>query len=375
MNLNHRNTSLDIIRIIAAFSVVSVHFLRNIDFYSAPVIGTDYFIMCIIRTLFSICVPLFLMLTGYLMCSKQLSRKYYGGIKKTLYIYIFCSIASVLFHIFYMNEHYNLGRAVTKILRFEADEYAWYVEMYIGLFLLIPFLNLIYQNLKSKKQKQVLLLTFIVLTILPSLFNIWRYDSLQWWRTPSINDNTTRIIPEWWEEIYPVTYYFVGCYLCEFGCKIKTKFLLIAFPLCTLLFGTFNYYRRYGILFDTKSYIAWSGFEPFLLSIIIFVLISRLQSNRLPDAVRKLLWKVADLSLTIYLISYIFDLYAYDKLNRAVGTIEEKLNYYFIIVPFVFACSVAAAFVINFIVKYMDLAITKCYCSIQKLFKKQKTEI
>ena len=375
MNLNQRNTSLDIIRILASFSVVSIHFLRNIDFYSETIYGTEFFIMCTMRTLFSICVPLFFILTGYLTRNKKLSKTYYSGLKKTLYIYLFCSIISILFHIFYMNESYNLGRAVTKILRYEADEYSWYVELYIGLFLLTPFLNLIYQNLKSKRLRQVLLLTLIFLTILPSLINIWRFDSWQWWQTPAINDNTTKIIPDCWESLYPITYFFLGAYLCDYDIKIKTKFLVILFPLCTVLFGAFNYYRRYGILFDTKSYSSWSGFEAFLLSIFIFLMISRIPTKHLPNAIKTVLWKLADLSLTVYLISYVFDLYAYDKLNSLVGPIQDKLKYYFIIVPFVFICSVVSAFLINLCVKYFDWMVSKCYCSIRALFGKQKKEL
>ena len=44
-----------------------------------------------------ICVPLFLLLTGYLMKNKELSIKYYKGIGNTLFVYVLASIACVLF--------------------------------------------------------------------------------------------------------------------------------------------------------------------------------------------------------------------------------------------------------------------------------------
>ena len=88
-----------------------------------------------------ICVPLFLLLTGYLMKNKELSIKYYKGIGNTLFVYVLASIACVLFkNIYYPNEHHNL---LLSILNFTGANYAWYIEMYIGLFFIIPFLNLI----------------------------------------------------------------------------------------------------------------------------------------------------------------------------------------------------------------------------------------
>ena len=40
------------------------------------------FLMTLMRTAFMVCVPLFLMLTGYLMHQKQLKKGYYTGILK-----------------------------------------------------------------------------------------------------------------------------------------------------------------------------------------------------------------------------------------------------------------------------------------------------
>jgi len=83
-----RNPSLDIIRCIALFSVISVHFFLNNGFYGEIVIGKTMYIATIFRSMFMVCVPLFLVLTGYLMSGKKLSKTYYLGIKK-LYVFIF----------------------------------------------------------------------------------------------------------------------------------------------------------------------------------------------------------------------------------------------------------------------------------------------
>lgn len=101
--------------------------------------------------------------------------------------------------------------------------------MYIGLFLLAPFLNLAYGKLKNKKQKQVLLVTAVFLTIIPSLFNIFNFGSLDWWTNPTSSDEFQKLVPSWWQGFYPVAYYFVGCYIREYGLKMKTRTMLVLF--------------------------------------------------------------------------------------------------------------------------------------------------
>lgn len=54
-----RNPAADLIRILAFFLVVSVHFFLNNGFYSTIVEGERMFIMTIMRSFFIICVPLF----------------------------------------------------------------------------------------------------------------------------------------------------------------------------------------------------------------------------------------------------------------------------------------------------------------------------
>ena len=57
--------------------------------------------------------------------------------------------------------------------------------MYIGLFLLIPFLNAMWRGLKGQKQKILLIATLLALTTLPSLFNIYDWHTPEFWQLPS----------------------------------------------------------------------------------------------------------------------------------------------------------------------------------------------
>lgn len=357
--LQSRNAAMDIIRIVAAFTVLSVHFFLHNGFYSQTVEGAPMYIMVLMRTLFSVCVPLFMILTGYLMSHKTLSRKYYSGISKTLIVFVLATLACMIFKAIHDNEPFTLKSFILGTLDFTGANYSWYIEMYIGLFLLIPFLNLAYNKLKNKRQKQVLVLTLVFLTIIPTVFNIFNFDNPAWWSDPKTSDTFAKLIPSWWMGIYPITYYFTGCYIREYGIKLKTSSTLVLFLLAILIFGTFNYYRSYGTTFKSGSYVFWYGIEPYVLSVLLFVLLSRIKTDNMNEKVKFVLWKVSDLALGIYLISYIFDMLVYPVLNAKINPMTDRLPFYFVAVPIVFVCSMLASAIMNIAAKYIQILFKK----------------
>lgn len=357
--LQSRNASLDIIRIVAAFTVLSVHFFLHNGFYSQIVEGVPMYIMVLMRTLFSVCVPLFMILTGYLMSHKTLSRKYYSGISKTLIVFVLATLACMIFKAVHNNEPLSLKSFILGTLDFTGANYSWYIEMYIGLFLLVPFLNLAYNKLKNKRQKQVLVLTLVFMTIIPTLFNIFNFDNPAWWSDPKTSDTFAKLVPSWWMGFYPIAYYFTGCYIREYGIRLKTRSTLVLFLLAIVIFGTFNFYRSYGTTFKSGIYVYWYGFEPYILSVLLFVLLSRIKTDNMNEKVKFVLWKVSDLALGIYLISYIFDMLVYPVLNEKITTMTDRLSFYFVTVPIVFVCSMMASAVMNIVAKYIQIFFRK----------------
>lgn len=357
--LQNRNASMDIIRIVAAFTVLSVHFFLHNGFYSQIVEGVPMYIMVLTRTLFSVCVPLFMILTGYLMSHKTLSRKYYSGISKTLIVFVLATLACMIFKAVHDNEPLSLKSFILGTLDFTGANYSWYIEMYIGLFLLVPFLNLAYNKLKNKRQKQVLVLTLVFLTIIPTLFNIFNFDNPAWWSDPKSSDTFAKLVPSWWMGFYPIAYYFTGCYIREYGIRLKTRSMLVLFLLAILIFGTFNFYRSYGTTFKSGIYVYWYGFEPYILSVLLFVLLSRIKTDNMNEKVKFVLWKVSDLALGIYLISYIFDMLVYPVLNEKITTMTDRLPFYFVTVPIVFIFSMLASAVLNIAAKYIQIFFKK----------------
>ena len=352
IDLSKRSSALDITRIVALFSVISVHFFLNNGFYSEPMFGKRMLVMTVMRSAFMICVPLFIMLTGYLMNKKTLSRGYYHGIVKTLGIYLLASLACAIYKIVLFG--YKPTWMIWGVFDYTTANYAWYIEMYIGLFLLIPFLNLIYHNLPSRKTKLVLLVTLIGLTSLPSIMNIWNFTVEGWWKTPYLSVEYRKFAPDWWTRIYPLTYYFLGAYLREFPLKLKQWQKLLCWFGCIIVFGLFNYYRSQYGFFAWSQYNDWQGMPNLIMTFFAFSFLSSIKTERYPNPVKRVLMVVSDLCLGGYLVSYIFDNLYYPVLAEIEPRMTHRLEWYVVIVPAVFLSSLALSGVLNLV--YAGLA-------------------
>ena len=322
-----RDISLDIIRIFAFLSVISVHFFLHSGFYKDTIFGTKDFILVTIREFFMICVPLFIILTGYLNNKKELSKKYYKSLVPKLLTYLLAAICQILVIIFYEHKTLTIISILKTILNFDIH-YGWYMNMYIGLFLIIPFLNLIYNNLKTKKDKQILILTFLILTCLPSILKI------------------QLLFSNWWMDLYPITYYFIGCYLKEYKLninKLKNTMLIL---ILLIIYGIINYYLcRNSTFIKTNFNYSWGGVMPLTLSVLVFNLLLNFKLNKN----NKIITKISALTFGGYLVEWIFDRIAYDYLNSKV-LYENRIYYFILCVLFVFICSIILSYIINFIV-------------------------
>ena len=345
--IGNRKTSLDIVRITACYLVCSVHFFLNTNFYTYPLDTPKMYFYTALRSGCMICVPLFLVLSGYLMNKKTASLRYYWGLEKTLLTYLLACLMCMFYKKY--NIHWQIHAA--DILNFTAAPYAWYVEMYIGLFLLIPFLNIVWNSLDTKNKKRGLVLTFLLLTALPSVLNTYQFDAASWWAKPSVSAAYLKIFPAWWTAFYPVTYYYIGAYLREFPTRFK-KYQLFALVLLTAAgYGAYNCYRSYGSAFVWGDWQNWGALPLVLLTVLVFRFIESFDMNRLPNFIRWLFARISDLCLGTYLLSWIFDNNFYTFLNERVPEIPDRMKYFFIIPPLVFLIASAFSAVVYIIMK------------------------
>lgn len=335
--VKHQYFGINLIKVLASLFVPLVHAFVYSNFYNENIAGEKMFLLIFIREILLCCVPLFIMTTGYLKTNAEINKEHYKKLKPILVSYILISIITIFFRKLYLTPNMSILGLVLGVFNFSAIEYAWYVEMYIGLFLLIPFLNILYRNIKTKKQKQILLITlFFLCSIAPTLAML------------RINNISLDIFPDWWRQLYPVLYYYIGCYIKEYQPKIsklKNIMLLILSVFITTIL-TFSYYH--GTTLTLKGILEYYASQTVVITTFIFLLIYNININN--EFIKRVTSTIASLTLNIYLFTYIFERIYPKKMASLLNGPNKSYVAIFIIAPLIFISCLGCSYILNGII-------------------------
>lgn len=320
-----RDFGLDLVRAAAGVLTLSTHFFLNSGFYDCPASDGSMMLACVVRMLCLSCVPLFLLLTGYTCIGREWSPGYYRKLLPVLSAYLLAGAACVGFRVLWLGERWPLRTVALMFTSYGAAPYGWYIEMYIGLFLLSPFLNAAWHALGGGGKK-ALVLTLIGLTAVPTLTN-------QRWE----------LLPDWWVGMYPLTYYFLGAWLREHPVKMKGWKLLLCWLALAAVFGGKGYLRAGGGNYILAADDGWGSFALTLQSVCLFSCLRGAEGTRVPAPARWCVARLAKLALPMYLMSYIADQLIYPVLNGAVPEAGRRIFWMWAVLPAVTVCSALLA--------------------------------
>ncbi len=323
----------------------------------------------VIRNSLLACIPLFLMLTGYLCSQKKVSAAYFKGILPLLTTYVLVCVMLLLRRVLLHHREMTLWEAIIRILAIDDGpiEYAWYVEMYIGLYLLIPFLNLIYHNLATRKEKQILLAVFLFLTMAPLCFNDIDWLTPGFLKQLNLSRKSQDILPDWWKRLWPLTYYFLGACLREYDIKIPKWKNLTLLAGSVLLFGMLDFYRSWGGEFRELGSSQSGSLMNTVNGVLLFLLLLHVDLSRVPGRVIALLKWISTLSFGIYLCSALTDELVYQWFNRLPISFTVK----YLCMPLVVLASFSMATVLSQIIAWIQALLFRMAGQLQKLGRKK----
>lgn len=326
--MTERSRNLDLIRVVAIFFVLSSHFLLRNGFYDELVAGKRMYVMVAMRYLFMSCVPLFLLLTGYLNGDKRPEKAYFRKLGHTIVLYIMASVVCLLCRKLYHHEEITFFGGLLSILNYTASSYGWYVEMYVGLFLMLPFLNMMFNGLNNKRQQQLLLIVLVFVTSAASIFNVLDLTQRNFLEMHT-STSYTKLVPDFWIGLYPIQYYMIGRYIRVYGFPWKPGKTLLAIIAATGVFSTYNYIRKYQQLLSFFSpWLGRSSIQNLIISVLLFGFLLNLRLDAVPDMLAAVVRRVSKLSFLIYLISSATDSVVYPYLWLWVPNMTDRLNYY-----------------------------------------------
>lgn len=320
---------MDIVRTIACASVIGAHFFLFTDFNKSAFDSPEMFFQGMLSSI-TVGSDLYMMLTGFLCMNKTFGKKFYLSGVKVLASYIFFSILTIILGIYLFHNGMTWKSGILGIFSFSTIPYAWYIEMWIGLFLMAPFLNIWYKSLPNKRLKLYLILILFLLTAPPDFLN--RYNMYLW--------------PEFWKGIYPLMFYFIGCYVREYAPKFNRKVLVLLILGILLVGPVFNSV----ISHPTYLHIIGGRSGIFIGPLAILIFLCFYNWN-ISNQYGKDIFKAISLrSLDIFLCSATLDSLIYPWFRDHVFINQSQyLKWYFVIVPTIFIIAFGIASVKRFI--------------------------
>lgn len=295
MKDENRVIGLDIVRCVALLFIIGVHFFYNNGFYFEPQQGAVMIVADTVRWLTFSCVPLFIILTGYLKAEAGLSKKYYKGIVPILVAWIVISVICMVFKGTYIGTKQTMLQWITEFLNYKGADYSWYIELYIGLFLLCPFLNGFFNWEKDGKYHFALLVTMLVTAYLPSLLN-----------NITTGGVVLNLVPDYFVSMWPFAYYFMGCALRKYQFRLSTFTCIFGAGVLSLIKALMTYMSAEGENFYKGIGGGYSDF--FVAGITLFVFMALYQAEVKNMWLRRFFAHISKRSLHIYLLSSVADL-------------------------------------------------------------------
>lgn len=286
--MSKREPGLDLLRCFATLLVVTTHSFMSNSYTIRPQVGVAMWLAGSFQLIARSGVGIFLLLTGYLQSHKTNWRACYRRLPSVLLGYFLVAAISIPIRHFICGDVQSLSTWVQRLFGYNGAYYGWYVEVYVGLTLLTPFLNVALKNLTNKE-----LFGFsAVLLFLSSLPGL----------TPWV------VVPDFWKFLYPISFYVLGAIFYRVQPKIKPMLGLLAALGSALLMGAVTVLSTDDTF---QKAITWSfgDLGMVIISAGLFIGIYRL---KLPGKLGKVLAFAATGSYGAYMLSHLLDAQCYD---------------------------------------------------------------
>ncbi len=287
MEKDNRQSNFELLRIILIVFIIALHYLNGsmggaLNTKNISNTETNYYIARIIESLCIIAVNCFILITGYFSYNQTKIK-----LKKVIDLLLIC--------IFYNTSIYAIS-CLTNITTFNKESFhiflttfykdgLWFIDIYIILYLLIPFINLVINGISKKNMKVLILIFFIAFSIYPTFL-----------ANTTIQDKGYGIINF-------IMLYIIGAYINKYKANNKNVFLLlaiyIAMAICTyyesindiLISGPFDYNSIFNVIGSIALFLVFAKFKF---------------SSRLINKIAKHTLAIYIIHVNTFIVKYIF---------------------------------------------------------------------
>ena len=261
-----RKLQYDILRVLAAFSVVMLHSAAQF-WYDLEIKSTEWIIANSYDALFRFGVPVFVMISGAIFLDTEyvldVKRLYKHNVLRLVVLYVIWSVVYGL----YDARNWDWSEAGAKAILKEmlnGRYHLWFIPMIVGIYVLLPVLKSWIDHTKQKTIEYFLGLFFVLQICSETI------------RALTLNDELHYILDLGKAEMVCgyIGYFVLGYYLVHIGISKKAKKLLYALVVpsmvANVVLGFWLAWRvneRVAFIYDSF------GIFTFILSVALFVFI------------------------------------------------------------------------------------------------------
>ena len=161
-----RDMNFELLRIISMILIISSHYIIHSDILDTiDKFSVNYFFIDYIRALSRISVGLYILITGYYMVKSKIKiKKLFNTWAIVVFYSIFMCIVSLL-----LKQDVGMKGILKSLLPVSSGLY-WFATVYIALYTLAPFFNILVNKISKKQYIILLFILFIYLVIDKTVF-------------------------------------------------------------------------------------------------------------------------------------------------------------------------------------------------------------
>lgn len=275
MNRSFRNSNIEILRIICMLFIIAGHVIMK---YKNDGIGTnEYYISNILRSFFIVAVNCYVIISGYFSIKFSLSKL----LKISMQV-VFYSLSIYIITILLGIHTIDIKKDLLLLAPIITKRY-WYITIYFVLCIISPLLNLIVEKINVNQFKVVLIVSFVIFYLVPTLCYIVN--------SPTITGDSGYGI------INFICLYFLGRYInLYYVDRLSKKNYFLGFIIISLLLFMSNHILTIIFGFYFNSLISYDTVFVFLSSFMLFMLFKNISVHS------KVINIFSQYSLTAYII-------------------------------------------------------------------------
>lgn len=340
-----RESGADLYRILGLLFVNTLHACLYNGFYYEAQEGLAMWLANSVRWLVFGCNAMFMLLTGYLKTASPWGRRYYKSLVAVLIGYVLTCVISYPIRYYWIGEKDALNVWWDRFVSF--SNYAWYIEMYIGLFFISPLINLALDNIQSPAKQWFLALSLVVVTVGHSA-------------------TTRNWLPDYCGSFYPLTLYTLGAVIRRTQPKVPSPVGLLGAMSVAMWLG-YETMRTATDGFYSGFSQGYGGFWVVLMVVCLFLGVYRL---RIGPRFAKVLAFLSGGVLEGYILSRLFDVWIYGTVPQWHSP-DKYIPIFLCITLPVFAVSLLSGKLVNMVSAFLTRQVWKL---VELPFRKKTTE-